>query len=300
MSMRLLVFGLGYSSSVVVERLRPRCSWIGGTTRSAAKADAMRADGIEPFLFDGSRRDAALAEAARSASHVLVSISPAFEDPHVVATGWADQVLHRHDTDLADGGSGKAIVYLSTIGVYGDAGGAWIDEASPCEPDSPRTHARRIAESGWLDLGRESGASVAVLRLSGIYGPGRNTFLNLLDGTARRLVKPGQVFNRIHVEDIAQAVERCFERRASGIFNVTDDEPAPPQDVVAYAAALMGVEPPPEQDFETAALSPMARSFYGSNKRVSNANSKRDLGMVYAYPNYRDALSRMWTEGTWR
>jgi nucleoside-diphosphate-sugar epimerase len=298
--MRLLVFGLGYSARAAVERLRPRCAWIGGTTRSAAKAEALRAEGIEPFLFDGGRRDAALAEAARDATHVLVSVSPAFEDPHVVATGWADWVLHRHDTDLLVGGPSKAVVYLSTIGVYGDAGGAWVDEDTPPNPDSPRTNARRIAETGWLDFGRESGASVAVLRLSGIYGPGRNTFLNLLDGTARRLVKPGQVFNRIHVEDIAQAVDRCFERRAAGLFNITDDEPAPPQDVVAYAAALMGVEPPPEQDFESAPLSPMARSFYGSNKRVSNARSKRDLGMAYAYPNYRDALSRMWAEGTWR
>jgi nucleoside-diphosphate-sugar epimerase len=298
--MRLIVFGLGYSASAAVERLRPRCSWIGGTTRSAAKADAARAAGIEPFLFDGSRGDEALAEAVRSASHVLVSIAPAFDDPHVVKTAWADWVLHRHRADLVEAGAGKAVVYLSTIGVYGDAGGAWVDEASPCEPDSPRTAARRVAETGWLDLGRESGAAVAILRLSGIYGPGRNTFLNLLDGSARRLVKPGQVFNRIHVEDIAQAVERCFETRAGGLFNITDDEPAPPQDVVAHAASLMGVEPPPEQDFQSAALSPMARSFYGSNKRVSNARSKRDLGMVYAYPNYRDALARMWREDSWR
>jgi nucleoside-diphosphate-sugar epimerase len=139
-----------------------------------------------------------------------------------------------------------------------------------------------------------------VLRLSGIYGPGRNTFINLAEGSARRLVKPGQVFNRIHVQDIAAAVERSFATGASGLFNITDDEPAPPQDVVAYAAELMGVAAPEEQAFETAELSPMARSFYGENKRVANGKSKSALGLAYAYPNYRDAFARMWAEDSWR
>lgn len=305
--MRLLVFGLGYSAEAAVRRLKPRCTWIGGTTRSPEKADALRAAGIEPFLFDGSRRDQALADAVRSATHVLVSIAP-ITDPDAMQRGRVDPVHSLFEDDLLaiDGAlAPRPIVYLSTIGVYGDAQGRWVDEYDACEPDSDRAIARRIAEEDWLSLGKWMGGldghvRVAVLRLSGIYGPGRNTFVNLADGTARRLVKPGQVFNRIHVEDIAQAVERCFDRRASGIYNITDDEPAPPQDVVAYAAALMGIEPPPEQPFETAPLSPMARSFYGSNKRVSNAKSKRDLGMVYAYPDYRTALARMWAEDTWR
>ncbi|HUG61007.1 MAG TPA: NAD-dependent epimerase/dehydratase family protein, partial [Methylomirabilota bacterium] len=217
----------------------------------------------------------------------------------VVATSHADLVLHRHADDLASGAL-QALVYLSTIGVYGDADGAWVDEDWSCRPSTPRTVARRAAETGWLDIGARTGSAVSVLRLSGIYGPGRNTFVNLAEGAARRLVKPGQVFNRIHVEDIAAAVDLALSQSASGIFNITDDEPAPPQDVVAFAAGLMGIEPPPEQAFETARLSPMARSFYGSNKRVSNARSKRVLGMDYGYPDYRTALRRMWDEGTWR
>ncbi len=167
------------------------------------------------------------------------------------------------------------IGYLSTVGVYGDHGGAWVDETSECRPVSRRSiDARRRPNRQWLALGDETALPVAVLRLSGIYGPGRNAFVNLANGTARRLVKPGQVFNRIHVDDIAGALWHLASSDIGGVFNVTDDEPAPPQDVVAYAAELMGVAPPPEIPFETAELSPMARSFYGENKRVSNAAIK--------------------------
>lgn len=299
--MRLLVFGYGYSAASAAERLRPGCEWVAGTTRSPDKAAALRAAGIDAHVFDGEAPDDRLRAAVRAATHVLVSIAPAFDRPDIVGTAFADRVLAGFREDLrGPGAAERSIVYLSTIGVYGDAGGGWVDEETPCRPESPRTAARRVAEDGWLALGRETGAAVAVLRLSGIYGPGRNTFVNLAEGTARRLVKPGQVFNRIHVEDIAAAVGRVFATRATGIFNITDDEPAPPQDVVAYAAGLMGVAPPPEQAFEAAPLSPMARSFYGSNKRVSNARSRSVLGLDYAYPDYRTALGRMWREDSWR
>jgi nucleoside-diphosphate-sugar epimerase len=164
---------------------------------------------------------------------------------------------------------------------------------------SRRSQLRVAAEQDWLAFGRERGVPVAVLRLSGIYGPGRNAFVNLEKGTARRLVKPGQVFNRIHVDDIAGALRHLAQARTAGIFNVTDDAPAPPQDVVAYAAELMGVEPPPEISFETAQLSPMARSFYGENKRVSNAGIKAQ-SYRFAYPDYRAALKHMWAHGEWR
>jgi hypothetical protein len=290
-AMRLLVFGLGYSAGAAVRRMMDRCEWVGATTRSAEKAEAMAGQGIRPFLFDGRTAAPGLLDAAARATHVLVSIAP--------GEGPGEPVLDAVGPALRQGPI-ESLVYLSTIGVYGDAGGAWVDEDTPPEPAARRSESRVRAEERWLALAGESAVAIAVLRLSGIYGPGRNTFVNLSEGTARRLVKPGQVFNRIHVEDIAQAVERCFERRASGIFNITDDEPAPPQDVIAYAAGLMGVEPPPEQDFATAELSPMARSFYGSNKRVSNARSKRELGMDYEHPNYRVSLARMWAEGTWR
>ena len=289
--MRLFVFGHGYSAAAIVRRLKDRLDWVGATTRSAEKAERLRAEGIEPFLFDGTAPGEGIRDALQSATHVLVSIAPG---------GDGDPVLKRHGADLSIGRRPRALVYLSTVGVYGDHAGAWVDERTPVKPVSERSVARVDAEGRWLRYAEMAQVPVAILRLSGIYGPGRNAFVNLADGTAKRLVKPGQVFNRIHVDDIAEATARCFRRGADGVFNVTDDEPAPPQDVVAYAASLMGVEPPPEQAFEGAVLTPMARSFYGENKRVSNGKSKRELGMTYAYPNYRIALERMWREETWR
>lgn len=290
--MKLVTFGLGYSAKAALRRLAPEKTV--GTTRSSAKASSL-ASLAEMHLFDGTREAAeALKPALSGVTHVLVSIAPS-EGPD-----GGDRVLAVLDEALASEKSLTSIAYLSTVGVYGDHNGAWVDETSECRPKSARSLARVRAENEWLAFGARVGVSVAVLRLSGIYGPGRNAFINLADGSARRLVKPGQVFNRIHVEDIASAVEGAFSRNAGGIFNITDDEPAPPQDVVAYAAGLMGVPPPPEQDFETAELSPMARSFYGENKRVANGLSKSALGLAYAYPNYRSAFARMWAEGSWR
>lgn len=290
--MKLMAFGLGYSATAALRRLAPREAV--GTTRSAAKAAAL-APLAEMHLFDGSPEAAeALRPALAGVTHVLVSIAPA------EGQDGGDRVLPVLAEALAAEKSLVSIAYLSTVGVYGDHGGAWVDEMSECRPRSARSVARVKAENEWLAFGGNNNVAVAVLRLSGIYGPGRNGLVNLAEGSARRLVKPGQVFNRIHVEDIAAAVDRVFETRAEGLFNITDDEPAPSQDVVAYAAGLMGVEPPPEQAFETAELSPMARSFYGENKRVANLKSKSELGLAYAYPDYRTAFARMWAEGTWR
>ncbi|MBS1180990.1 MAG: dependent epimerase/dehydratase family protein [Proteobacteria bacterium] len=290
--MKLMAFGLGYSAKAALSRLAPTEAV--GTTRSPAKAAAL-APLADMRLFDGSSETAeALRPALRGVTHVLVSIAPS-EGPD-----GGDRVLPVLANALAAETSIVAVAYLSTVGVYGDHGGAWVDETSDCRPKSARSVARVKAENEWLAFGARTSVAVSVLRLSGIYGPGRNAFVNLADGSARRLVKPGQVFNRIHVEDIAAAVERVFATRASGLYNITDDEPAPPQDVIAYAAQLMGVPPPPEQDFETAELSPMARSFYGENKRVANGRSKSDLGLVYAYPDYRTAFARMWAGESWR
>jgi nucleoside-diphosphate-sugar epimerase len=290
--MKLMAFGLGYSATAALSRLAPKEAV--GTTRSAAKAAAL-APLAEMHLFDGSPEAAeALRPALAGVTHVLVSIAP------VEGPDSGDRVLPVLAEALAAEKSLVSIAYLSTVGVYGDHDGAWVDETSECRPKSARSLARVKAENQWLAFGDRIGAPVAVLRLSGIYGPGRNGLVNLAEGSARRLVKPGQVFNRIHVDDIAAAVKRAFATGASGLFNITDDEPAPPQDVVAYAAELMGVEPPPEQDFETVELSPMARSFYGENKRVANLKSKAELGLAYAYPNYRAAFARMWAEGSWR
>ncbi len=220
------------------------------------------------------------ARGERGALHVLVSIAPD-ED--------GDPVL-RHFRDELAAAKPKALVYLSTVGVYGDHGGAWVDETSECRPVSKRARLRVAAEEEWRRFSEETGVPVAILRLAGIYGPGRGPFEKIRAGTARRIVKPGQVFNRIHVGDIAQIVEAAFERRASGIFNGVDDEPAPPEDVLLYAAELLGVPPPPEVAFEAAELSPMARSFYGESKRVRNDKIKRELGVTLAYPTYREGL----------
>ncbi len=190
------------------------------------------------------------------------------------------------------------IAYLSTVGVYGDHGGAWVDETSECRPVSDRSVVRLAAEKAWMAAAAGADVPVAVLRLSGIYGPGRNALVNLAKGTARRIVKPGQVFNRIHVDDIAGALAHLARLDLGGVFNVTDDEPSPPQDVIEYAADLMGVTPPPEIPFDEADLSPMARSFYGELKRVSNARLSA-TGYRFRYPDYRSALDAMWREGTW-
>lgn len=281
--MRLFVFGVGYSSRAFVDAVRDRFAWIGGTTRSADKAKALQAAGIHPFLFDGTSPGTGIADALRKATHVLVSIAPG-ED--------GDPVLNLHRADLA---ASKAdwIGYLSTVGVYGNHDGAWVDEDTPCRPVSKRSVQRVAAETAWLEFSDDTGKAVQIFRLSGIYGPGRNTFENFKKGRARRLVKPGQVFNRIHVADIAGVLALAIDRPGTRIFNVTDDEPAPPQDVVTLAASLLGVAAPPEIPFEDADLTPMARSFYGENKRVSNARVKAELGYQFQYPTYRIALDAL-------
>lgn len=284
----VLIFGAGYSGQAFARTLPPGTS-IAGTTRTLDKFAALREAGMTPLLFDGTPTPE-VSGALRRATHLVISIAPG-ED--------GDPAFDVVSPALSDGLPAlRWIGYLSTVGVYGDHGGAWVDERSVCRPVSARSQRRLEAERQWLDLGRRNGVPVAVLRLSGIYGPGRNAFVNLRDGTARRLVKPGQVFNRIHRDDIAGALLHLADRELGGIFNVTDDCPAPPQEVVAYAASLMGVEPPPEIPFESAQLSPMARSFYGENKRVSNA-AIRQAGYSFRHPDYRSALNAMWTAGDW-
>jgi nucleoside-diphosphate-sugar epimerase len=284
------IFGAGYSGQAFANTAPDPAPKIAGTTRSPAKFDRLRQAGIEPHLFSGQMTPE-LAVALRGVSHLIVSTAPdEAGDPVLNA---ARDLITTEMPKLDWAG------YLSTVGVYGDHDGAWVNESSECRPVSRRSTLRLKAEQDWLELGREAGVPVAVLRLSGIYGPGRNAFVNLAEGTARRLVKPNQVFNRIHVADIAGALWHLANGKRGGVFNVTDDMPAPPQDVVAYAAGLMDVEPPPEIPFETAELSPMARSFYGENKRVSNAALKR-TGYAFRFPDYKAAFDAMWAEGNWR
>lgn len=293
--MNLFVLGLGYSSLHYARTRRDAFSRIAGTVRSPAKRDALAQEGFETYVFGPDETQAGLAEALARADRLLVSIPPG-------ASG--DPVLESPLRDIIrDAPTLASIVYLSTIGVYGDHGGAWIDEHAAPAPGNARSVLRLAAEQGWRDLAAHKGVAAHVLRLAGIYGPGQNALVNLRRGTAKRIVKRGQVFNRIHVEDIARAIDAAFahqDPRANAVWNVSDDEPAPPQDVVAYAAQLMGVTPPPEVDFDTADLSPMARSFYSECKRVANAAMKSQLGVTLAYPTYREALQALWRAGEGR
>lgn len=286
----VFIFGAGYSARAFAEANNGRARHIFGTTRSPGKFRVLRWSGVSPLLFDGAPLSGEVAAALRETTHLVISVAPGEAgDPALAALG-----------DLRSATPGlEWIGYLSTVGVYGDHQGAWIDETAACRPKSRRSAERVEAEKAWLSAGEAAGVPVAVLRLSGIYGPGRNAFVNLEAGTAKRLVKPGQVFNRIHVDDIAGALWLLAGKRQGGIFNVSDDEPSPPQDVVAYAAELMGVPPPPEEPFETAELSPMARSFYGEVKRVSNSAIKK-AGYRFQFPDYRIALDAMWRNGNWR
>lgn len=287
--MNILILGLGYSAGFFARAALARGWAVTGTVRSAEKAERLSREGIPTLVFDGLSVSRALEKAVATADAVLVSVQPS-ED------GDAALRLLRDALSLAP--RLRWIGYLSTIGVYGDQGGAWIDETMPVKPSNARTRQRVAIEQDWLSLGRESGKPVQIFRLSGIYGPGRNAITKLREGTATRLIKPGQVFNRIHVDDIAGVVMASLARPRDGaIYNVTDDEPGPPQDVITFAAELTGLEPPPEVPFEQAQLSPMAASFYGESKRISNALVKRELAYAFRYPTYREALRALAAAG---
>jgi nucleoside-diphosphate-sugar epimerase len=287
----LICLGLGYSAAHYVAAFGKRFDRVIGTARTAAKA-AMPIGPHTPHIlvFDGSAASPELVASIEESDAVVISAPPG-EAGEPVLLRLADAVARAKRV--------RNIVYLSTVGVYGDRGGAWVDEASETRPGSPRGAARLGAEAAWRKLGADTGKRVAVLRLAGIYGPGRNALVNLADGSARRIVKPGQVFNRIHVADIAQAIEACFAQSAAGVFNVTDDEPAPPQDVIAFAAALLGIAPPPEVPFDEArgTLTPMAQSFYADNRRVRNTRLKTELQVRLAFPTYRDGLRALFAAG---
>jgi len=285
---QVFIFGAGYSGKAFA-RANGEAAAVFGTTRSPEKFESLQQAGIAPLLFDGALTPE-ISVTLEKTTHLVISVAP--EEA-------GDPVLLAARQAIAAMPALRWIGYLSTVGVYGDYGGAWVDETAACRPVSKRSVMRVEAEQAWLELGREIGKPVAILRLSGIYGPGRNALVNLENGTARRLVKPDQVFNRIHCDDIAGALWHLVDGNTGGIFNITDDEPAPPQDVVTYTAGLMGIEPPPEIPFDSAQLSPMARSFYGENKRVANKAIKA-AGYRFRYPDYRKAFDRMWADGSWR
>jgi len=288
----LICLGLGYSAEHFVKVFGAKFDHIVGTVRSAERVAALTADAgrLEVLVFDGKTATDELRRAIAAADAALISI------PQDAA---GDPVLRAFGDAFAQAPRLRAIVYLSTVGVYGDCGGAWVDEATPAKSTSARSRERLAAEAEWQALGARRGIGVAILRLAGIYGPGRSALTQVKRGDARRIVKPGQVFNRIHVTDIAQAIEACFAKGAQGVFNLADDEPARPQDVIADAAERLGRTPPPEIPFDQArtGMSAMAQSFYAENRRVRNTKLKQVLGVKLAYPTYREGFRALFAAG---
>jgi len=278
----LFCFGLGYSAQALARDLLKQGWRVGGTARSREAVDELKRSGFDALVFDGLQPGRGVGDALRSATHALVSIPP---------LAYGDPAMALHARELEASPSLKWIGYLSTIGVYGDHAGAWIDEETPATPTHERSRWRLAAEDAWLAFGARSGKRVQIFRLPGIYGPGRSAIDRLREGTAQRIVKPGQVFNRVHVDDIAAALaEAMAGRGAHDVYNVTDDEPGPPQDVITYAAELLRIPPPPEVAFDEARLTDMAKSFYAENKRVRNSRMRRELGVDLKFPSYREGL----------
>ena len=279
MTKRLLSLGHGYSAQALARQLLPQGWTVIGTTRDPAKAERFRAEGVVPLLWDRM----AVEEALGRVSHVLISAGPDSDgDPSLRLCGPA---MAERAAQL------DWVGYLSTTGVYGDHGGGWVDEDTPLTPGTRRGAMRLAAEDAWRAI---PDLPLHIFRLAGIYGPGRGPFAKVRAGTARRIVKPGQVFSRIHVEDIAQVIEASIREPDPGaVYNLCDDDPAPPQDVILHAAELLGVTPPPEEPFDSAEMGAMARSFYAESKRVSNRRIKEELGVRLYYPDYRAGLAAL-------
>ncbi|MBI2256099.1 MAG: SDR family oxidoreductase [Proteobacteria bacterium] len=281
----LFCFGLGFSALTLAERLLAQGWRVSGTCRSAEKQRALQARGIEAHLFDRDRPVTALGAKLIGVTDLLASVPP--DDR-------GDPVIDAHGGEIAKASHLAWIGYLSTTGVYGDCDGAWVDETSPMRPSGARGLKRLKAEQAWLALPKPA----HLFRLAGIYGPGSSALDSVRDGRARRVVKAGQVFSRIHVADIASVLAASMARPNAGTaYNVCDDDPAPPADVVTYACELLGVAPPPVVDYEHADLSPMARSFYDDNKRVRNDRIKDELGFSLAFPDYRVGLKSLFDAG---
>lgn len=286
--MGVFFFGMGYSSRATaraLHELRDPDIPIAGTTRSAEGAEAFADSNYRMHVFDGERPGPTLGADLRQATHVILSIPP---DER------GDPALLHHRADLDAAKQLEWIGYFSTVGVYGDFGGAWIDEDAPTRPLNKRSQQRVAAEQAWREYAKERGVPLFIERLAGIYGPGRSAFDKLREGTARRIVKKDQVFNRIHVADIGRITALAALKKLEGTFNLADTEPAPPQDLVTYAAEIMGVPAPAEIPFETAEMTPMARSFYSDNKRVSSRRVLAALGTDLIYPTYREGLDAIW------
>ena len=280
--MRLFVFGLGYTAQRLAAQVQNQGWEVAGTCRTADNQRALQDAGIDAHIFDGDQPMQDGAQALTSATHILVSTPPSER---------GDPVLRHHKADIVAGHTLQWLGYLSTTGVYGDHQGGWVDEDTPPTPGSDRGQRRETAEQGWLTLHAQHQAPTHIFRLPGIYGPGRSALDAIRAGRSHRIVKLGQVFCRIHVDDIVAGLMASMTQPNPGrIYNLADDEPAPPQDVTAFAAGLLGQEPAPSVAFEDAELTPMGRSFYDECKRVRNDRMKNELGVTLAYPTYREGL----------
>ena len=284
-----LCIGHGYSARAFARRLKGFGWRVSGTTRSPDRARQMEADGVHPIILDSLDKEwRGLDEPFAMSDAVLVSAAPDEDGDPALNTG----LLQR-----AARSAPQWIGYLSTVGVYGNHDGAWVDETSECRPVSARSTRRVAAEKAWLAEASDA-RQVHVFRLSGIYGPGRSPLKKVARGEGRAIIKLGQVFNRIHVADIAATLLASLKNPAPGrIYNVTDDEPAPPQDVVNFAADLLGLPRPPQVPFEEAEMTEMGRSFYGENKRVRNLRIRHELGVDLAFPTYREGIGALWAAG---
>jgi nucleoside-diphosphate-sugar epimerase len=285
MTRTLLSFGHGYSARALGGHLVAQGWQVIGTTRSDDKAYALRDDGVQALIWPGED----LSPALDKATHILTSVAP---------RGTGDPVLAELEEQIVQAASHlKWVGYLSTTGVYGDHGGDWVDESAALTPSTQRGFERVEAEAAWMNLHRHHGLPVHIFRLAGIYGPGRGPFAKVRNGTARRIIKEGQVFSRIHVDDIAQVLLASIRHPNPGsAYNLCDDDPAPPQDVIAHAAQLLGLPLPPAIAFEDADMSPMARSFYAESKRVRNDRIKSELGVTLKFPDYRSGLAALLAE----
>ncbi len=283
---RLFCFGLGFSAQALAKRLVPQGWDVSGTVRG--EQDEIKAESISVCPFDGSHPTAEISEAISRATHLLITIPP---QPS------GDVVLENFGKEISKARHLQWIGYISSTGVYGDAKGEWVDESSPLLASTDRNLRRIEVESAWLKVGQDQGPPVMIFRCVGIYGPGRNLLVSVRQGRARRIDKPGLVFSRIHSEDLAQTLEASMKKPRSGeIYNVSDDCPSPPAEAVEYACSLLDVEPPPLVPYEKADLSPTARGFYITNKRISNKKIKQELGVKLQYPDYRLGLSALLKE----
>ncbi|MGB7242738.1 MAG: SDR family oxidoreductase [Sulfitobacter sp.] len=279
MTRTLLSLGHGFSARALADLLVPQGWRVIGTTRSAEKASAIETTGVIPIIWPGTD----IAPLIAQAEYLLISAGPGPDGDPVLSM--AKEAIATAAPHL------KWVGYLSTTGVYGDHNGGWVDETTALTPTTQRGRKRVQAEQAWQSI---PDLPLHIFRLAGIYGPGRGPFAKVRKGTARRIIKPGQVFSRIHVEDIAQTLAASLQHPNPGaIYNLCDDDPAPPQDVIGYAAGLLGLPLPPAIAFEDADMTPMARSFYAESKKVRNDLIKSELGITLKYPDYRSGLQAL-------